>query len=599
MAAGQARHLKSALLALVLACVAGGASALDRVRLVIPPGTPNLADDLSAASRLAALAEQDEDAGADEILAAALSDYADLTRVLYAQGRYGGTVNIRLDGREAAQLSLINTPRTFDTVEIQVDPGPVYRFGNVRMGPLPPAQPVSLPAGGTPARASEVREAVDGIVTGWRTLGHAYAAPDGQDVVADHATDELDLTVGIDPGPRVTLGAYDIPTPSAVREGAIRRIAGAPEGLTFSPEILAQAEQRLRRTGAFRSVAITEPDTLGPDGRMSPELRVVDEKPRRFGFGAEIASAQGVTVSAFWLHRNFLGGAERFRIEGEIADIGGTQSGTDYSLASRLDIPAIYGAETGGFVMAEIERKAEPTFTTTRAELGFGITRRITDNLNSEIALTYLWSEVTNPRGRQTYNLLTLPAELEWDRRDDPLDPTSGFYVRAEARPFLGLGNSSSGARVAADARVYQSLGESTVIAGRFQAGTVAGPTAQNTYPEFLFYSGGGGTVRGQPYQSLDAAYGGGQRGGGQSFAGASLELRQSITDSFQAVGFFDYGYVTTNAGFSGASGSHSGAGIGIRYKTPVGPIRFDVAVPVSGNTGNGVQFYLGIGQSF
>ena len=45
--------------------------------------------------------------------------------------------------------------------------------------------------------------------------------------------------------------------------------------------------------------------------------------------------------------------------------------------------------------------------------------------------------------------------------------------------------------------------------------------------------------------------------------------------------------------------GGHSGAGLGLRYDTPVGPIRLDVATPVGGNTGDGVQVYVGLGQAF
>ena len=51
---------------------------------------------------------------------------------------------------------------------------------------------------------------------------------------------------------------------------------------------------------------------------------------------------------------------------------------------------------------------------------------------------------------------------------------------------------------------------------------------------------------------------------------------------------------------FNGRDGEwQSGAGLGLRYKTPIGPIRLDVAAPVQGSTGGGVQLYLGIGQAF
>ncbi len=63
-------------------------------------------------------------------------------------------------------------------------------------------------------------------------------------------------------------------------------------------------------------------------------------------------------------------------------------------------------------------------------------------------------------------------------------------------------------------------------------------------------------------------------------------------------VGFYDYGAVGAGS-VPGDGRSHSGAGLGLRYDTPIGPIRFDVAAPVSGSTGSGVQIYIGIGQSF
>ncbi|NBV60966.1 MAG: hypothetical protein EBR73_07800, partial [Rhodobacteraceae bacterium] len=54
-------------------------------------------------------------------------------------------------------------------------------------------------------------------------------------------------------------------------------------------------------------------------------------------------------------------------------------------------------------------------------------------------------------------------------------------------------------------------------------------------------------------------------------------------------------------AGEWGAGGGqwHAGAGLGLRYDTSLGPIRLDLAGPVRGTTGDGLQFYIGIGQAF
>ena len=78
-----------------------------------------------------------------------------------------------------------------------------------------------------------------------------------------------------------------------------------------------------------------------------------------------------------------------------------------------------------------------------------------------------------------------------------------------------------------------------------------------------------------------------------------SLELRAKVSDKIGVVGFVDWGSIGLD-GFTGSSAdSHAGAGLGLRYDTGFGPIRLDVAAPISGTTGDGVQIYVGLGQSF
>jgi translocation and assembly module TamA len=141
------------------------------------------------------------------------------------------------------------------------------------------------------------------------------------------------------------------------------------------------------------------------------------------------------------------------------------------------------------------------------------------------------------------------------------------------------------------------------VVAARLQGGVILGPELLDVPRDQLFYSGGGGTVRGQPYRSLGvlAPLGSGTDFlvGGRYFVGGSLELRGKVTDKIGVVGFLDAGSVGID-GFTGDSAnSHAGAGLGVRYDTTIGPIRVDVAAPVSGDTGDGVQFYIGLGQAF
>jgi translocation and assembly module TamA len=191
---------------------------------------------------------------------------------------------------------------------------------------------------------------------------------------------------------------------------------------------------------------------------------------------------------------------------------------------------------------------------------------------------------------------------VTWDRRDSKTDATKNFYIDLNAKPFFGFGTTENGVRIALDARAYKGLGEDNkvVLAARVQGGAILGASALGTPRTDLFYSGGGGTVRGQPYQSLGVSVLDGGTSveiGGTTFVAASLEARVKVTESIGIVGFVDAGSV----GLGGFSGNawQAGAGLGLRYATGVGPIRLDLAVPVHGATGEKFQVYVGLGQAF
>ena len=86
---------------------------------------------------------------------------------------------------------------------------------------------------------------------------------------------------------------------------------------------------------------------------------------------------------------------------------------------------------------------------------------------------------------------------------------------------------------------------------------------------------------------------------GGRSFVGLSGEARIRITDAISTVLFYDIGYIGAESIYDGSGSWHSGAGIGIRYDTGIGPLRLDLAGPVSGPGADGLQVYVGIGQAF
>ncbi len=584
-----------------------GPAAAQQVSLDAPGADAALETRLRANALL--LQEPQEEDGprtTQDVVAAARADYARIVAILFEFGHFAPVVSIKIDGREASDLSPFSVPDRIDRVQISVEPGPDFTFGTAEIGPL--ARDTELPdafrPGGdasTPVLQDTTRAAIDR----WRERGHAVAEVAGQRIVARHRDAELDADIDIAPGPVVTFGQLVPAGQERMRPERILEIAGLPQGVTYSPEILARVTERLRDTGAFSAVALEE-QPLGPGDTMDIVANVTESPLRRFGFGAEISTDEGARASAFWLHRNLFGGAERLRIEGEVSGIGqegidtGEVEGVDAELRLRFSRPATFTPDTLAYAELAVIGLDEPSFRLAAIETEAGVERWFSPSLEGALGIGIRAVRFEDALGTRNTTVLSLPASLTWDNRDDSLNPTAGVYMIGTATPFVAL-DDGGGAQLTADSRGYVGFGEddATVLAGRLQFGVLTGGDFASIPPDFLFYSGGSGTVRGQEYQSLGAV----QQGidsGGRGFAGLATEVRQSIGDTnFGLVAFADAGYVSPGSGFQDGDW-HAGAGVGLRYDTPFGPIRLDVATPVrGGGVGEDLFIYIGIGQAF
>ena len=581
---------------LAVIVISGAATAQD-VQLVADNARGNLSD-------ASLLRQLEDDADPQDFIAAARADYRRLLTALYAEGYYGGTISITIDGTEASTLSPLATLSEIDTVVITVDSGPRFKFGQADITPLPPQ--ADLPdsfASGRTARSGRIESAVSAGLTSWHDLGYARARVDSQQITAQHEASHLDVAVTIATGRQLTFGALSVGGNENVRSSRIKEIAGLPTGDVYSPDALEKSESRLRRTGAFDSVAFTISPTNGPNDTLPVDAQVVETKPRRFGFGLELSSIEGLTLSSFWLHRNLLGGAERFRVDGEVSGIDGETGGIDYSLSTTFTRPATFGADTDFFVRSEISRDDEPNFLLDSISVETGVSRIINEDLTVEAAIGVLRASEQSDVGNREFTLFTLPLKATLDRRDDPHNAMAGYYVDVSATPFISFDDEISGVQLFNDNRIYQKLGTRVTLAARGQLGSVIGADLDEAPAEFLFFSGGGGTVRGHSFQSLgiDREIDGETVStGGASFAGVQLEARVSATDAISVVGFYDAGYVGETEIILEDGDWQGGVGLGLRYNTGIGPIRLDIGTEADDEQfGESLQFYIGIGQAF
>jgi len=576
--------------------------ALEPVNLTVPGASAELMLTLRASSLLIAAQEGGRTAPID-LMAAARAEYGRLLDLLYEHGHYAPTIRVLIDGREAADISPLATPAQINSVAITIDLGPQFTFGRVEVSPLAPGS--SLPAElspGQPARSTAVRAAVTASLDAWRAQGHAMAEVSAQQVSADHDTRRLNLRLQIDPGPQLRIGRIEPQGNERTRDERIEAIAGLQSGAPHDPAAIEAAEARLRRTGTFTSVVLRNAERANPDGTLDIEARVEESPPRRLGFGVEIDSETGGRLSGFWLHRNLFGGAERLRLEASIDGIEARSGGLGFALDARYTRPATLNRDTDLDLGLNLVRLDEEDFDADALTADASLRRRFSPALTGTAGVSLRWERAEYGLISSDFGTLGLPVSGTHDTRDDGLDATRGHYLMAEAMPYVGFGAADSGVRLRMDARAYASPGDEgrLVLAARAQAGAIVGSDLSATPRGFLFYSGGGGTVRGLPYQSLGATDGV-SASGGQGFAALSGELRYRVNPSFALVAFADAGAVSQGA-FSGTSDWHAGGGFGVRYATPIGPLRLDVATPLrrnAGLVGSAVQIYLGIGQAF
>lgn len=581
-----------------------------KLDFVVVDGKEDLAKSLRNSSLIAAALEEDRATGQD-ILAAARGDYARVLGTMYDEGYFSTIINITLDGVEAAEIAPLDAPRYVGHVVVSVDPGPQFRYARADIGQLAPGtSPIEAYGVGQLAGTGAIKRAASTAITDWRDASYAKARVASQEIIADHNVSKLESNIVLNPGPPVTFGTLHATGNERLSTRRLLKIAGYPEGEKFDPEQLETVRKRLRRSGVFSAITLVEAETLNPDNSMDVGLTVVEQKPRRIGAAFEFSTTDGAMVSAYWLHRNLLGGGERFRIDAEVSDIKTDSSVLDYNFGMRLERPATLHPDITAYLDLDLEQDREPEYEEKSASYALGFNYIRSERLTADIALKYEYAKIDYGAGFYDYSLIALPASVTWDRRDDPYNARKGFWLSGNVTPFVGGDNTGSGAQLVGEGRIYRSVmkDEKLTFAARGRAGTVLGPDILEVLPDYLFLEGGGGSVRGHSHESLgfdvpfdfegnefDAFV------GGQSMVNVSFEARYQVRTKIGAVAFIDAAQIWDEGAWNGNTLWQAGAGVGVRYDTPIGPIRMDVATPINpqDNDSSRVQLYLGLGQAF
>ena len=217
-----------------------------------------------------------------------------------------------------------------------------------------------------------------------------------------------------------------------------------------------------------------------------------------------------------------------------------------------------------------------------------------------------------NPDTQEQSGMLnSFKIEGHHSTADNLLNPTKGYQATAsieEAGRLLP--GTFRFTQVTLDGRHYLSFGKRFTIANRAQLGNLAAPADDPTAVPFSrkFFLGGATSVRGWGRYEISPLSDSGLPIGGNSMFECSAEARAHIRGSFGTVLFFDTGNVWANSWGMQLNDLRSAVGTGLRYQTPVSPLRFDVGYqlnPIPGLLINGSpqqrywRMHFSIGQAF
>jgi translocation and assembly module TamA len=551
------------------------------------------------------------------LLSKARGDYRRLLAALYAAGYYGPAISIRAAGQEAADASLDASFAAPVPVVIDVQVGPQFRFGRAEIVNAPPEvvferESIETPAHagfavGETARSGIINQASALTIEAWRHLSRAKARETDREVIADHATDLLDVTLAIEPGRAARYGPTYVTGSNRVDPAFIAFMADLPEGAPFDPDDLDEGLERLNRLGVFRSLRFEEAEEIGPDGSLPITVRVEDRRPRSIGAGATYSTIDGIGVSAFWEHRNLFRRAERLRFSASVDGIGSIDVDEfSYEFAVNFTKPGVWTPDTNFVAGASAFRLDYETYRQQGIAGSVGITQQFSRRLTGSALVQVSRSRYEDDFGTRDFTIFALLGSAAYDRRNVPLDATRGYYLAASFQPFYEAEFGNVAARGTVEGRGYLSVGseDHITLAQRVLVGSYAGAPPEESPPDLLFFAGGGGSVRGYAYQSIGVEsfpFEGEEIViGGQSMVVTNSELRWRFTDRWGGVGFVDTGLVAEESTFSGESDFRVGGGAGVRFYTGIGVLRADVATPLTPRDEDGyVALYIGIGQAF
>lgn len=511
---------------------------------------------------------------------------ADLLKALYAKGYYSARIHFKKGGEDLSG-------------KYEIDYGPQFQIGSIVLDPdeyIKNLDNQNIKAGMV-LDAEAVLAAQNNLSKNIQKDKCYFTLDVKNQVYLDQKNHKGQVNFVVDAGKEGYFGKTTFEGNDTVKESYLRKLIPWKDGDCFRREKLEAYKTTLLQGGLFSRADMNLPDAPAKDGTVPVTVDLKERAQRSVSAGLTYYSDEGPGAIFGWEHRNFLGAAEKLKAALTISSL-------KQSLDLDFDKPYFLRKNQSLSLTSALRRQDTDAYNELGIDGGASINRTIgkhvTVSTGVDLTITRIDSKTDDETN--TYGLVSLPQTISYDTRDNKLDPHKGLSLSASAEPFFDiLGESNPFFKTQFTGSSYLSLtdSQSVVLAGKAGIGSLWGADLDGIPATERFYAGGGGSVRGYGYQEVGPQENGDPTGG-SSLVNFSLELRSKFTDTIGGVLFLDGASVGVDP-TPEFSNFAIGTGVGFRYYTGFGPVRFDIATPLTQkeDLDQNYQFYISIGQSF
>jgi len=379
--------------------------------------------------------------------------------------------------------------------------------------------------------------------------------------------DVADIEMALDTGPRYHFGAVTFDSTS-VDERVMRAYLTFKPGDPFRYDRLLAFQARLGGAPYFSRVEAVAQRDSAVDHEVPIHVKLSQRRPRRYEVGVGYGTDTGprVLLSAEFRRLNRAG----HRYSGRV-----NLSQVELSVNAEYVIPSLY-PHTHTYTIGALVARIDPdAYSTDRVAVGPTRSQPRLGWLES-ITLSYEYEDYTVGSDDGITNLVIGGVSYRLKRADDDIAPTRGYRIDLGLRGAdEALLSSQSFLSFTASAKVVRTPTERVRLVARVDGGVTTTPTFRELPPTIRFFAGGDNSVRGYDYETLGPLDDGGRVIGGHLLLTTSAELQFALKGKFGVAGFYDAGNAFAD---TGEGVMEQGVGGGLRWQSPVGPIRLDLA---------------------